>query len=184
MVAQPETDTLELGSTRRRGTGLVVAAAVGLLAGAGATAWWSDRGTEQPATPAASASRTGDVRLVLTGVRPAADGAALTIDAVLLHSRTTGTATVTGVGRPGGAIAVRVDELPTTLSVNRSFERVRLRIAPRDCELATLWTPSSQPLVVTWEDEGGEVHETVGGDHDADLEIALIGHLDAACATG
>ena len=35
-----------------------------------------------------------------------------------------------------------------------------------------------------WEDEGGEVHESVGGDHDADLEIALISHFEAACATG
>lgn len=184
MVTQQETETLEVGSARRPGAGIVIAAVIGLLTGAGATAWWGDRETEEPGIPAASGSRAGDVRLVLTGVRHSADGAPLMIDGVLLHSRTTGTATVTSVGRPGRAIAVRTDDLPTTLSVNNSFERVRLRIAPRNCELATQWTPSSQPLVITWEDEKGEVHESVGGDHDADLEIALIGHLDAACATG
>ncbi len=184
MVTQRETETLDLGSTRRRGAGVVAAAVIGLLTGASATAWWSDREPEQPGIPAASGSRDGDVRLVLTGVRPPAVGGRITIDGVLLHSRTSGTATVTSVGRPGGAIAVRTDGLPTTLSVNNSFERVRLRITPRDCELATQWTPSSQPLVIMWEDEGGEVHESVGGDHDADLEIALISHFEAACATG
>ena len=92
---------------------------------------------------------------------------------------------MTRVGRPGGAIDVRsARPARSPCSVNRSFQRVRLRIAARDCDLATQWTPSSQPLVVTWQDERGGVHEEAGGDHDADLEIAVITYLDDVCATG
>lgn len=175
-------ETLDRDPPRRRGAGVVVAAAVGLVTGAAAMSWWDDRQAPERIAAVADEPAASDVRLVLTGVRPEAGG--LTIDAVLLHDRGDGSATVTGIGRPGGAIDVRSDDLPATLSVNRSFQRLGLRLEPKDCALATQWTPSSQPLVVTWQDDTGEVHEEVGGDHDADLEIAVIGYLDDVCATG
>lgn len=56
-----------------------------------------------------------------------------------------------------------------------------MQITPRDCELATQWTPSAQPLLLTWQDDHGDVHVDVGGDHDAAMEISLIRYLDEAC---
>ena len=154
--------------------------------------WWGDRQADDPRDPsetraASTSGSTGkEVRLVLTSVREASpprgrrDGA-LVIDAALLHGRGAGSATVTQINRPGRAIDIHTRALPLTLSVNRSFVRTQLRITPRDCALATLWTPSSQPFEITWEDERGEIHTDLGGDHDAAWEVAIIGFLNAAC---
>lgn len=109
--------------------------------------------------------------------------AALRIDGVLLHSRGTGSATLTRIHRPGGSLAIRVPALPARLSVNDSYERVRLQLRPRDCELATQWTPSSQPFTLTWTDDRGGIHEDLGGDHDASMEITMIRYLNAACGS-
>lgn len=140
-----------------------------------------------PIPPAAAST---EVRLVLSGVvaptRPhdrngAAGAAPLRIDGVLLHGRGTGSATVTKIHRPGKSLAIRVPALPVRLSVNRSFERIRLQIFPRDCGRATEWTPSAQPFTLTWRDDDGDVHVDIGGDHDASMEVILIRYLDAVC---
>ncbi len=107
----------------------------------------------------------------------------LRIDGVLLHSRGRGTATVTGIHRAGESFAIRVPALPVRLSVNHSFERIRLVITPRDCELATEWTPSAQPFTLTWQDDHGDVHHDTGGDHDALLELTLLDYFDAVCGS-
>lgn len=167
---------------------LLAACAVGVACGAGVASWWTDQRFDPPSAVAedqgSGATRQApDVRLVLTGVRSGADAGdgPLTIDGVLLHGRGSGTATVTDISRPGRAIDIRTPALPVTLSVNRSFERIRLRLSPRDCALATEWTPSSQPFAVTWEDQAGVTRSELGGDHDAALEIAMTGYLDVAC---
>ena len=61
----------------------------------------------------------------------------LRIDGVLLHSRGPGHATVTRIHRAGGSLAIRVPALPVRLSVNHSFERIRMEITARDCGLAS-----------------------------------------------
>lgn len=54
-------ETLERDPPRRRGAGMVAAAVVGLLTGAGATAWWSgDREEEGPAPVAVPRPATYD----------------------------------------------------------------------------------------------------------------------------
>lgn len=184
---------LERLSTEQRQRAVVVTSFLaGVVACAGALWWWNDLSPEQvrePSTPTATAG--AEVRLVLSGVvapaRPGDPGGRssdgpLRIDGVLLHSRQgEGTATVTRIHRPGGSIAIRVPALPVRLSVNHSFVRVGMQITPRDCELATQWTPSAQPLLLTWQDDHGDVHVDVGGDHDAAMEISLIRYLDEAC---
>ena len=174
---------------------IALALVVGVIAGGGAVWWWKDRPPSPPedAHGLRSSPRDAenDVRLVLSGVAPPdrsqpANGALgtrpLRIDGALLHSRGAGTATVTRIYRPGGGLVVRVRALPVTLSVNHSFERVRLRITPGDCTLATEWTPSSQPFMVDWRDDREEVHRQLVGDHDPPMELALTRYLDAACA--
>lgn len=182
---------------RYRGV-IAMALGLGFITGGGAVLWWHDRPPEQLRSPPAVADKMqssppvteNSVRLVLSavaartrsnvengtvGARP------LRIDGALLHSRGTGTATVTRIHRPGGGLVIRVRALPVTLSVNHSFERVRLQITPGNCALATQWTPSSQPFMLTWQDDRGEVHIQLGGDHDAPMELSLISYMDAAC---
>ena len=153
--------------------------------------WWSDdpsdrsRDRPSPVGSRTSTATVADVRLVMTRVRrPAADEGrqALVVEGALLHGRGPGTATVTRISRPGGALRIRVRALPLVLSVNRSYVPIRLRITPGDCALATQWTPSSQPFALTWEDDDGQLRTKLGGDHDAVLAIAMTGYLDAACA--
>lgn len=181
-------------AVRRRALPVVTGVA-GVVLGAAVMSWWSggtpDQSRDRPAPEAArtSAAAVADVRLVMTGVRrPAAtpDGRdrALVVDGALLHGRGAGTATVTRISRPGEAIRIRVRALPLALSVNRSYVPIRLRISPRDCALATQWTPSSQPFALTWEDQDGQVRTELGGDHDAALAIEMARFLDAACAAG
>ncbi len=201
MTGRPEREVVEGGPSRapltdrvpqvwrRRGV-VLLALVLGALAGAGAARWWDDRSPGEGPEPSREAAAGSQVRLVLHGVVPPApqgptDGvrrnAALWLDAVLLHGRGPGTATVTRIHRPGGSVAIVVPDLPVRLSVNHSFQRVRLRLRPRDCRLATEWTPSAQPFVLTWRDAEGVVHGELGGDHDAALELALIDHLNAVC---
>jgi hypothetical protein len=173
---------------RRRGV-VVIAVVLGVIAGGGVVRWTSDPPEERPSSAAAPDTT---VRLVLSGVatRPRASGrdggagsSPLRIDGVLLHSRGPGTATVTRIHRPGGSLSIRVRALPVTLSANDSFERVRLQVTARDCALATRWTPSAQPFTLTWRDDQGEHHTSIGGDHDASMELSLIRHMDAVCDT-
>jgi hypothetical protein len=105
----------------------------------------------------------------------------LLIDGVLLHSRGPGTATITNIHRSSGSLAIRVPALPVRLSVNHSFERIRLKITARDCGLASEWTPSSQPFTLTWQDDHGDVHMDTGGDHDASMELELMRYFDVVC---
>ena len=199
----PDRETLQGGPTRAplldrltpalRHRGLIlVAFALGVLSGSGAVWWWNDRPPEEPPAPSPPAAATStEVRLVLGGrvipprpnARLGTGGAApLRIDGVLLHGRGPGSATVTRIHRPGNSFAIRVPALPVRLSVNHSFERIRLQISPRDCRLATQWTPSAQPFTLTWKDDDGDVHVDIGGDHDASLEVILIRYLDAVCS--
>ena len=174
---------------RRRGV-VLIAFLFGVIGGGGAAWWWNDRPSKEVREASPPTAAGIDVRLVLSGVvrstRPndrnsAVGGGPLRIDGALLHSRGDGTATVTRIHRPGGSLAIRVPALPVGLSVNHSFERIRLQITPRDCGLATQWTPSSQPFTLTWQDEDGDVHVDLGGDHDASMELTLIRYLNAVC---
>ncbi len=198
----PQRETLQGGPTRTplldrltpawRHRGVILTAfAFGVISGGGAVWWWNDRPPKEVRAPSPPAAAAGtEVRLVLSGVgaptrpndRNGTVGAApLRIDGVLLHDRGTGSATVTRIHRPGKSLAIRVPALPVRLSVNHSFERIRLQIFPRDCGLATQWTPSAQPFTLTWKDAHGDVHVDIGGDHDASMELILIRYLDAVC---
>lgn len=175
---------------RRRGV-VLIAFVWGVIAGGGA-AWWLDAWSPQGATPPSpTAGAGGDVRLVLGGVVAATPqngrngtggNGPLLVESVLLHGRSQGTATVTRIHRPGGSIAIRVRELPVELSVNHSFERIRLEVSARDCGLATEWTPSAQPFTLTWQDDEGDIHLDTGGDHDASMELELIRYFDLVCS--
>jgi len=197
----PQLETLQGGPTRTplldrltpawRHRGVILTAfAFGVISGGGAIGWWNDDPPpKEVRAPSPSAAAGNEVRLVLSGIVAPAQpndrndiGAApLRIDGVLLHGRGTGSATVTRIHRPGESLAIRVPALPIRLSANHSYERIRLQILPRDCRLATQWTPSSQPFTLTWEDDHGDVHVNIGGDHDASMELTLIGYLEAAC---
>lgn len=158
-----------------------VAFTVGAVLGALTLAWWGSRDDATPATPSApSTVSDAVVRLVLSKA-PAVEGGGVLIEAALLHDRESGPITVTGIERTGASIVVDAPELPVDMSVNHSYERIDLRIRPQNCNLADEWTPSSQPFVVTWEDESGTEYEALGGDHDGDLEIAVIGFLSQVC---
>jgi len=167
---------------------IAMALVLGVVTGGGAVWWWKDRPSDQPRSRPAVAENS--VRLVLSGVaartRSNAENGTigarpLSVDGVLLHSRGAGTATVTRIHRPGGGLVIRVRALPVALSVSHSFERVRLQITPGDCALATQWTPSAQPFLLTWQDDRGDVHVELAGDHDAPMELSLIRYMDAAC---
>jgi len=194
-----ESETLQIGPARTpwlnrlapswlRRAAVVVAFMLGVSTGGGVVWWWNGRPLEEPrSTPA---STENSVRLLLSevvGRTQPEDGsgpiraAPLRIDGALVHSRGTGTAVVTRIHRPGGSLAIRVPTLPVRLSVNHSYEQIRLDITPRDCVLATQWTPSAQPLIVTWQDDQGDVHTDLGGDHDFSMELELIRYMDAAC---
>lgn len=175
---------------RRRG--LVLATwLVGVLSGAGVV-WWWDGGAEQQVggAPTRSATALGgqEVRLVLTRAgalrrdsRQTGGAAYLRVDGALLYDGRAGDVTVRRIYRPGGGLLVRVPRLPVVLSANRAYEPIRLQIAPGDCRLATEWTPSAQPLTLTWRDEQGRVQRSSGGDHDPVMELTLIRWLDDAC---
>jgi hypothetical protein len=174
---------------RRRGV-VLIAFVLGVIGGGGAAWWWDDRSPTEARAPSPPAAAGTEVRLVLSGVvaptqpndRNGTVGTGpLRIDGVLLHSRGPGIATVTRIHRAGGSLAIRVPALPVRLSVNQSFERIRLKITARDCGLATEWTPSAQPFTLTWQDDRGDVHMDTGGDHDASMELALIRYFDVVC---
>ena len=176
-------------SPRAIAIGVVVVALVSGVIGGGAV-WWSHRTTGSfPPPPASDAAVGPELRLVLSGaaVRRSADrsGTATTvplrIDAVLLHGRGQGSATVTRIHRPGNSLSIRASVLPVTLSAHHSFQRVRLELSPQDCTLATEWTPSSLPFVLTWEDERGDRHTELGGEHDASMELTLNRYVDSVC---
>jgi hypothetical protein len=178
-----------VGRTGRVRGALLAGLAVGVISGGAGTWWWLDPSPDEVRTASPPAAVAGGVRLVLTGVvaRPPADRtsdsrpAPLLVDAVLVHGRTRGRATVTRIHRPGASLAIRAPALPVRLSVNNSSERIRLELRPRDCELAVRWTPSSRPFTVTWTDDRGDVHEDLGGDHEPPMELRMIRYLEAAC---
>jgi len=186
-------ETIELGSPRglswklhptwRRRGAVILSVAVGVAAGAAAVLMWNDRYDDRPSESqrSAPAPALARVRLVLDGVSSGSRDRYLSIEAVLLHDRGSGTATVRRIHRPGTSLSIRVPDLPVTLSANHPYERVHVRIAPRDCVLATEWTPSAQPLTLSWEDEHGTLRSGIGGDHDAPIELSLIRHMSAVC---
>lgn len=167
----------------RRRAAILFSVAVGAAAGAGAVWGWTDhddgRPTEERPSPGVAA--TAPVRLVLSGVSSGVSrDRFLTVDAVLLHDRGPSTTTVRRIHRPGTSLSVRVPDLPVTLSANHPYERVLVRLAPRDCALATEWTPSALPLTLSWEDEHGIDQSDVGAEHDA-IELSLIRHMSFVC---
>ena len=174
---------------RRRGV-VLIAFVLGVIAGGGA-AWWLDGRSPRDARAPSSPTAAGiEVRLVLSGIvaptQPKGRNGTggndpLLIDALLLHGRGPGIATVTRIHRAGGSLAIRASALPIRLSVNHSFERVRLKITARDCGLAAEWTPSAQPFTLTWQDDHGDIHMDTGGDHDAAMELDLIRYFDVVC---
>ena len=188
-----EQETLVLGSARglekmhpawRRRGAVLLSLAVGVVVGAGAVLRWNDHHDDRPSETqrAARAAAHTPVRLVLAGASSDAPrDRYVSIDAVLLHNGGPGTATVKRIHRPGTSLSIRVPDLPVTLSTNHPYERVQVRLAPRDCVLATEWTPSARPLTVSWEDERGHSRSGTGGDHDAHLELFLIRHMSAVC---
>ena len=192
-VGATRTPLLERLAPRWRLGGVALGALVlGVIGGGGAAWWWNEQRPPETRAATGPAAAGTEVRLILSRVatltRPeerlgAVGNYPLRIDAVLLHSRGPGTATVTRIHRPGTSIAIRAEELPVALSANRSFERVRLEVTPRDCRLATEWTPSSQPFTLTWRDEQGDVHTDTGGDHDASLEVRMLEYFDRVCGS-
>ena len=188
-----EQETLELGSPRglqqmhpawRRRGAVLLLVAVGVVAGAGAVLGWNDQYDDRPSETqrAASAAAQSSVRLVLGRVSSGAPrDRYVSIDAVLLHDRGPGTATVKRIHRPGTSLSIRVPDLPVTLSTNHPYERVQVRLAPRNCVLATEWTPSARPLTLSWEDQHGHSRSAISGDHDAPIELSLIRHMSAVC---
>lgn len=186
-----ERETLDLGATRGRGwtwrrtwqgrSAVVLSVAVGAAAGAVAVLAL-DGHDDPPERERSAAAVPSPVRLVLSGVSSGARrGRYLSLDAVLLHDGRAGTATVRKIHRPGTSLSIRVPDLPVTLSANHPYERVRVRLAPRSCGLATEWTPSARPLTLSWEDEHGHPRSGIGGDHDAPVELSLIRHMSAVC---
>lgn len=159
----------------------------GCVAGGSAVGWWQGAGQELP--PPTAAADTS-VELVLTGVAAhsradgtqgvAADGA-LWLDGLLLHVGGRGTATMTRIHRPGRALRVGVPEIPVTLTPDEASQRIQIRVVPRDCALATIWTPSAQPFTVTWQGPDGTTSSEPGGAHNPSLELTLIQAMDAAC---
>ena len=182
----PERETLEGGpaapgpDARRRLVGVALA-----LGGAvvGAAVVLSVTRSDPDPVPAPPAAVSSDVRLVVTATadRPVAEDA-LWVDAVLLLAGGPDRATVTRVHRPGDSLDIRVPELPVELTPAEPFALVRLRIAPRDCRLADMWTPSARPFTVTWRSGDGRQRSGQGGDHDADMELAWLNHMDEVCA--
>lgn len=197
----PEREILRSGPTRaplldrltpawRRRSVVLIAFMSGVVVGGGAAWWFADRSPIEVRAPSPPAAAGADVRLVLSGVvspRQVKDphgtvgNDPLRIDAVLLHGRGPGNATVTRIHRVGGSIAIRAPALPVTLSVNHSTERIRLEITARDCGLAAEWTPSAQPFTITWQDDHGDIHTDTAGDHDVSMELALIRYFDVVC---
>lgn len=197
----PEREILRSGPTRaslldrltpalrRRGV-FLIAFVLGVIGGGGAAWWLDDRSPREARAPSPPAAASTEVRLVLSGVvaskqpndrNGTVGNDPLRIDGVLLHSRGPGIATVTRIHRASGSLAIRVPELPVRLSVNHSFERIRLKITARDCGLAAEWTPSAQPFILTWQDDHRDIHMHTGGDHDASMELALIRYFDLVC---
>lgn len=178
-----------LSSRRASALRVVLLVLVSGAIGGGTVWWWNDRAPDPvERVPARAAAGVPDVRLVLSGTavpsaprRGTAAADPLRINAVLLHDRGPGSATVTRVHRPGNSLSIRASALPVTLSAHHSFQRIRLELSPQDCTLATEWTPSSLPFVVTWTDDRGEVHADPGGDHDASMELTLHRYVDAVC---
>jgi hypothetical protein len=181
-----------LASTRRRRGVVLIAFVLGVVAGGGATWWWDGWPSRDARAPSPPTAAGAEVRLVLSGVvAPTPSNGRngpggndpLLIDAVLLHGRGPGIATVVRIHRPGGSLAIRAAALPVRLSVNHSFERVRLKITARDCGLAAEWTPSAQPFTLTWQDDHGDIRTDTGGDHDTSMELELIRYFDAICGS-
>ena len=179
-----------LPPTWRRGGIVVLALVLGAIGGGGAVWWsqgWFPRDAGVPSPPAVAGA---EVRLVLSEVvaspqpirrNGTGENDPLLIDGILLHSRGPGTATITRIHRSSASLAIRVSELPVRLSVNHSFERIRLEITARDCGLASEWTPSAQPFTLTWQDAHGGTHRATGGDHDASMEIGMMRYFDRVC---
>jgi hypothetical protein len=174
---------------RRRGV-VLIAFVLGVIGGGGAAWWLDDQLPREVGAPSPPAAAGAEVRLVLSGVvaptqpndrNGTVGNHPLRIDGVLLHSGGPGIATVTSIHRASGSLAIRVPALPVRLSVNHSFERVLLKITPRDCGLAAEWTPSAQPFTLTWQDGLGNIHMHTGGEHDASMELALIRYFDVVC---
>ena len=197
MVLVQVTETLALGAPppeRDPGGGGVptrartwaVGFVCGVAAGIGTHAWWSSAPAETPAPPVAV---DPSVQLVFTGVadrhrsggsRAGEGGRGLWLDAVLVHVAGRGTATVTRVHRPGAALDLHVPGLPARLAPGEARE-VLVRLSPRECRLAGVWTPSSRPFTVTWSDTDGRSYSTSAGDHNSSMEVSWLRHMDAAC---
>ncbi len=186
-VAREETVTFGRSSrwqesARARWLTGAIALACGIAIGAGITLWRQDAPDPPlPATPRPS------VHLVITGLaeRPVSiDGSTsgLWLDALLIHVEGHGPATVTSIGRPGGALDIRVPDLPTSLSDGGAVERVQLRLTARDCRLATMWTPSARPFTLTWHGADGTQHTRPSGEHSPAMALAWMRHMDAVCA--
>ncbi|MGL5823839.1 MAG: hypothetical protein ACRCYU_03220, partial [Nocardioides sp.] len=146
----PQRDVLQGGPTRaswlhrltpasrQRGV-ILLAVAFGVVGGGGAVWWWNDRPQTEVRSSSPPTVGSTDVRLVLSEVvgpalptdQKGAEAAPLRIEGALLHDRVSGSATVTRIHRPGQALAIRVPALPVRLSVNHSFERIRLQVLPR-----------------------------------------------------
>jgi hypothetical protein len=201
-LPSPEREILRSGPTRtplldrltptwrRRGV-VLIAFVLGVIAGGGAAWWWDGWSPRDARAPSPSTAAVTEVRLVLSGIvaptQPKGRNGTggndpLLIDALLLHGRGPGTATVVRIHRPGRSLAIRAPALPVRLSVNHSFERVRLKITARDCGLAAEWTPSAQPFTLTWRDDHGGIHMDTGGDHDASMELELVRYFDVTCS--
>jgi hypothetical protein len=167
---------------------LAVVFAFGAMAGAGALALFGDPRDErqEPSAPAPSSS----VQLVITGVadhsraeevRGGAEDEALWLDGVLAYVQGRGAVTVTRVHRPGRGLIVLAPALPLRLTPGSTFERIQLSVSPRECRLASMWTPSARPFTLTWRADDGSWHSNPAGDHNASMELTWLAHMDSVC---
>lgn len=106
---------------------------------------------------------------------------ALWLDGVLVYVQGSGAVTVTRVHRPGGALRVRVPDLPLRLTPESTFERIQMSVSPRECRLASMWTPSARPFTLTWRTGDGSWRSNSVGDHNASMELTWLAHMDSVC---
>ncbi|MBD8869900.1 hypothetical protein [Nocardioides donggukensis] len=174
------------GAATRRVAVLATVFTCGALAGAAGAGAYVSESQYEDRTPASRAS----VQLVITGVadhsraepmKADAQKRALWLDGVLMYMGERGAAIVTRVHRPGRSLRIRVPDLPVSLTAGDPPKQVQIRIAPRDCELASMWTPSARPFRLTWRAADGDWRTDPVGDHNASVEVTLIAHMDSVC---
>ncbi len=104
----------------------------------------------------------------------------LHVDGALLLSGVVAS-TVLTIDTPGRGLVVRIRALPVTVTPTARLRPVRLRIAVRDCEVASRWTPADRPFTITWRDEYDQEHTDRAGDFGMAMAVSLKRYVEAVC---